>query len=296
MSEKENSSFSSADSGNRESQINSHHLSRYLLFLLPVAAFIGLYWQVFMKLINDWNVDPNYSHGYFIPFLAGFMIWLQKENLKKAVKKPANWGVAIIALGLLQFIVSWVGSEYFLQGSSMILVLLGSIIYLWGWKVALLCLVPVAYLIFMVPLPAIIWNKLAFPLALFASKISADIASGMGLTILREGNILTLPNITLQVADACSGLRSLTTMLALSAFVAFISDYGTNKKWILFLAGVPIALLSNIIRLTATAFMARHMGASAAHGFIHEFSGWAVFILGLGMLLGFNWILGKVGR
>ena len=264
----------------------------HALLLLPIVTFIVLYYPVIQKLLQDWNQDANYSHGYFIPVMAGFMIWMQRERLQRALKRPSNTGLVVIVLGLLQFIVAWVGSEYFLQGTSIIVVLLGSVLYLWGWQVALLTLIPLAYLIFMVPLPAIIWNKLSFPLALFASKISADLVSGMGLTILREGNILTLPNITLQVADACSGLRSLTTLLALSAFVAFISDHTAGRKWILFLSGVPIAIASNIIRLAGTAFLARHYGATVAHGFIHDFSGWVVFVLGLGMLLGVNALLG----
>jgi len=272
------------------------HISyKLLLLLVPIISFVVLYFPVMQKLVQDWNEDADYSHGYFIPVLAGFMAWMQRDRLRQALKKPSNVGLGIVALGLVQFIVAWVGSEYFLQGTSMIVVIFGSVLFLWGWKVALLCLVPIMYLVFMVPLPAIIWNKLAFPLALFASKISADAVSAMGLTILREGNILTLPNITLQVADACSGLRSLTTLLALSAFVAFITDHSPLKKWILFLSGVPIALLSNIIRLSGTAILARHFGAPVAHGFIHDFSGWVVFVIGLAMLLGVNALLGIGG-
>ena len=266
------------------------------ILLVPLLSFLILYLPVIQKLISDWNRDPNYSHGYFIPFLAGFMVWMQRERLLQAARKPSNIGLLLIVLGLAQFIVAWVGSEYFLQGTSMIVVLLGSVLFLWGWKVTLLCLVPVLYLIFMVPLPAIIWNKLAFPLALFASKIATDTVSAMGLTILREGNILTLPNITLQVADACSGLRSLTTLLALSAFLAFISEHPSWKKWTLFLAGVPIALVSNIIRLSGTAVLARHFGAPVAHGFIHDFSGWVVFVIGLIMLLAVNAVLGRLKK
>jgi exosortase len=261
------------------------------LFVLLALSFLVLYFPVLQKLISDWNVDANYSHGYFIPFLAGFMIWMNRKRLYEALKVPSSIGLGLILLGLTQLFVAWVGSEYFLQQTSMIVVLLGSVLYLWGWKVTSLTIFPILYLIFMIPLPAIIWNKLAFPLALFASKISSDLVSVMGLSILREGNILILPNITLQVVEACSGLRSLTTMLALSAFIAYISDHRSIKKWILFLAGVPVALLSNIVRLTATAILARYFGETVANGFIHDFSGWIVFVLGLAMLVGVNAIL-----
>lgn len=259
--------------------------SRNIFLLIAATSFLVLYYPIFIELVAHWNEDANYSHGFFIPLMAGFMAWIRRDELQKASKKPMNIALVLVVLGLAQFIVAWVGSEYFLQRTSMILVLLGTVTFLWGARVGLIMLLPIVYLIFMIPLPAIIWNKLAFPLSLFASKIAAEAGGSMGLSILREGNILILPNITLQVVEACSGLRSLTTLLALGAFLAFISSLGVGKKWFLFLAAVPVALLSNVIRLTATVYMADHFGAAAAEGFIHEFSGWVVFVVGLAMLL-----------
>jgi len=183
-------------------------------------------------------------------------------------------------------VLSWVGSEYFLQGTSIIVTLLGCILYLYGWKISWRTAIPILYLLFMIPLPAIIWNQIAFPLKLYASSAAAMMINTLGYTVLREGNILTLPNITLEVADACSGLRSLTSLLALSALLAYLADHGWLKKMIIFLSAVPIAIVCNIFRLTATAVLARHFGAAVAEGFIHEFSGIVVFVLGLIMLAG----------
>ncbi len=264
----------------------------YLFFGLIGLSFFILYYPVFLKLIQDWENDADYSHGYFIPFIAGYMVWVLKDELKEIEWTPNNWGLVIIFLGLAQLIVSWVGSEYFLQGSSMILVLLGIVLFMLGSRAAKKLILPIAYLIFMIPLPAILWNQAAFPLALFASKVSSNLIQGIGISVLREGNILTLPNITLQVAEACSGLRSLVTLLALSAVLAFLSQHGRGKKWILFLSAVPVALACNIFRLTGTAVLARYFGAPVAHGFIHEFSGWVVFVLGLLLLLGIHFLLG----
>lgn len=263
--------------------------------LLLAVSFLVLYYPVIWKLVQDWEVDPNYSHGYFIPFIAGYMAWLKRDELKRAAGRGSNWGLALVLAGLLQYFVAWVGSEYFLQGTSMIVVLLGSVIYLRGGRVGGILLVPVLYLIFMIPLPAIIWNQLAFPLALLASKAAAGVIQLLGWSILREGNILTLPNITLQVADACSGLRSLTTLLALSALLAFISSLRTWKKWVLFLVAVPAALFCNVFRLIATAFLANCFGSQMAEGFIHEFSGLVVFILGLILLLLVQALLYRTG-
>ena len=274
--------------------LNQLITKRILLGLLLFISFLILYYPVFLKLIHDWEVDPDYSHGYFIPLIALFMVWVSKDKLKSAHVAPRKYGLVILILGLLQLTVSWVGNEYFLQGTSMILVLLGMSLFLGGPEITKILAVPMLYLVFMVPLPSIIWNKIAFPLALFASTVSAEAISALGISILREGNILTLSNITLQVAEACSGLRSLITLLALSAFLAFLADQNKTKKIILFLSAVPIALLSNAIRLVGTAVLARYWGASAADGFIHGFSGWAVFVLGLGMLVGVKFLLDRV--
>jgi exosortase len=146
----------------------------------------------------------------------------------------------------------------------------------------------------MVPLPAIIWNKVAFPLSLFASMSAAQAIDLIGLSVLREGNIITLPNITLQVVEACSGLRSLVTLLAMSALLASMAPFRAYSQWILFLAAVPVALLCNVIRLVGTAILAHNFGAGMAQGFIHDFSGWLVFVLGLGLLLLVYWVLGKI--
>lgn len=276
--------------------MSTKRLNYIIPALLLSASLLLLYYPVIWKLILDWEVDPNYSHGYFIPFIAAYMIWTRKERLKQLPLKGTKWGIGLVILGLLQYFVSWVGSEYFLQGTSLILVLLGSVIFLWGTGAGYILLVPILYLIFMIPLPAIIWNQIAFPLALFASKGATEAIQSLGWSILREGNILHLPNITLQVADACSGLRSLTTLLALSALLAYISSLSVWKKWILFLAAVPVALLGNIFRLTATAFLANRYGSRMAEGFIHEFSGFVVFILGLVMLLLIQALLYRLGR
>lgn len=259
-----------------------------------VGVFVCLliaYYPVFVKLVHDWDVDPNYSHGFFIPLLSLYMVWTRREKLQGLQAAPSNWGLLVLVLGLLLLFVSWIGSEYFSQGFSLLLVLWGLLLFLGGCHYFKELFLPVIYLLFMIPLPAIIWNRLAFPLSLWASRISAQMMDVFGITVLREGNVLVLPNITLQVAEACSGLRSLTTLLALSAFLAFLSPLGLKGRWVLFLSAIPIALVCNIIRLTGTGVLARHFGAPVAQGFIHEFSGWLIFILGLFFLLGVGRVL-----
>lgn len=273
-----------------DSMNHRHTLSLPSLAVLG-GAFVALYHPVLLKLIHDWGVDENYSHGYFIPFIVGYMIWQRKEELRAIAPEPSFGGLLVLLVGLAQLLIAWVGTEYFFQGTSMIVVLAGTALFLGGPKVTKRLLVPMAYLIFMIPLPAILWNQVAFPMKLFASFIAGNTIQALGYTVLREGNILTLPNITLEVADACSGLRSLTSLLALSGALAYLSSLSAGRKWLLFLSAAPIAVLCNVIRLTATAILARHYGSLVAEGFLHSFSGWLVFIMGVAMLAGVHGLL-----
>ena len=143
----------------------------------------------------------------------------------------------------------------------------------------------------MIPIPAIIWNSFAFPMQLFASSVTETVIRAFGIPVYREGNIINLAETTLEVVDACSGLRSLTSMLALSAAIAYFSNLPITRKWIIFLSAVPIAIFVNVVRLTATAALASRYGSEVAQGFLHDFSGWLTFVFGLAMLLGINTLL-----
>jgi len=272
----------------KESMKNLILQNRNIIFYLSVItiSFVLLFHEVLLKLVAIWETNPNYSHGYFIPFLAGLMIWLKRgEIFGVAIAPSLTWGVVFVLAGITQLFMGYLANVNFLSATSLIPVLLGISLFFWGTSVTRRLLVPVLFLIFMIPLPAIIWNQLAFPLSLMASKLSADFIHILGMPILREGNILYLPNVTLQVEEVCSGLRSLTTMFALSALVAYLSPLNRVFKLVVFLAAVPIAIAGNIVRLIATAILARHYGPVVAEGFIHDFSGWLIFVFGLIILL-----------
>jgi exosortase A len=256
-----------------------------LLLLAVLGGLIVLYHSIFAGMIQDWSKNDNYSHGFFIPLISGYMVWSMKEELRRLPLKPANWGILLLAMGLGQLYIAKVGSEYFLQRSSIILVLLGIVLFLVGTAIARRVIVPLVYLFFMVPLPAIIWNKIAFPMQLFSSAVTEKVIRAIGIPVMREGNVLYLAQTTLEVVDACSGLRSLTTMFALSAAFAWFSILSTKRKWILFLAAAPIAILANIVRLTGTAGLASIYGEKVAQGFLHDFSGLFVFVIGLLLLI-----------
>jgi eight transmembrane protein EpsH (proposed exosortase) len=256
-----------------------------LLLLVILGGLTALYQSVFVALVQDWLKNDNYSHGFFIPLISGYMMWSMKDELRRLSLQPVNWGVLVLAAGLAQLYIAKVGSEYFLQRSSIILVLLGIVLFLAGTAAARKVMVPIVYLLFMVPLPAIIWNKIAFPMQLFSSSVTEEVIRVIGIPVLREGNVLHLAQTTLEVVDACSGLRSLTTMFALSGLFSWFSSLSTGRKWILFLAAAPIAIVANIVRLTGTAGLASLYGEKAAQGFLHDFSGLFVFVSGLLLLV-----------
>jgi len=259
-----------------------------------LAALLLLYFPILQELAHDWDTNDNYSHGYFIPVLSLYLIYSIKDELRKLPVKTTITGLLLLLVGLAQLIVAKAGSEYFLQRTSLILVLAGIVLFCLGSSFFKKLLLPIAYLIFMVPIPAIIWNKIAFPMQLFGSFLTEKVVTLLGIPLFREGNVLHLANTTLEVVDACSGLRSLTTLFALSAVFALLSTHKTWQKWVLFFAAAPIAIFANIVRLSATAVLASKYGSDVAHGFLHDFSGIVVFAVGILLLVTVSNLLKKV--
>ena len=259
--------------------------------IIALAALAVLYYPFLTTLVADWDTNEDYSHGYFIPFIVLYMIYSIRDKLADQKISPANSGLLLVIAGLAVLVVAKIGVEYFLQRSSLIIVLLGVVLFLLGGGYFRLLLLPILYLIFMVPLPAIIWNKIAFPLQLFGSYLTEQVVRLIGIPIFREGNVLHLAETTLEVVAACSGLRSLVTMFALSTLLVWMSSVSPARKWLLFLAAAPAAIIANIVRLTTTAILASFYGSDVAHGFLHDFSGILTFVVGLCLLLLINKIV-----
>lgn len=265
--------------------------SNVMLCVLLTAGIGIVYYPVFIGLMQDWSNNDNYSHGYFIPMVSCYMVYSLREQLTMSTIKPANWGLLLLIFGLAQLYIAQVGSELFLQRTSILPLILGMVLFLLGFGHAKLVFLPICYLIFMIPLPAIIWNKIAFPMQLFSSAVTERVVQLIGIPIFREGNILHLAQTTLEVVDACSGLRSLVTMFALSGALAWFTPLSPFRKGLLVLAAAPTAVIANMVRLTTTAVLASSYSEKVAQGFLHEMSGLFTFLFGFSLLLLFNWSL-----
>jgi len=264
-----------------------------LFLVLPLLA--GMYYRIVPDMVKDWYHDENYSHGFLVPLIAGYFLWQRWPDLKERMVKPDGAGLVVIVLGVFQLLVAWLGTEYFTMRSSLIVLLAGMTLFWFGREVLKGMALPLGYLIFMVPIPYIIYDMVAFPLKLFVTRVSVSFLKLVGVVVMREGNIIMFPATTLEVADACSGIRSLISLLAIATAYSFLMKTSNVRRWIIIFSAVPIAVATNALRVIVTGILAQWWGARAAEGFFHEFAGIAVFVLAMAMLAAFGELIRRVG-
>ena len=258
----------------------------YAVLALLIGSFGLLYWPVLSKLVHDWGINDNYSHGYLIPPLAGYLIWERRQQLR-AVPPNGTWFGLIVVLGsLLLLLAGLLGAELFLTRMALLGTLVGGVLFVLGWGHLRMLVFPLGVLLLMIPIPAILFNQVVFPLQLVASRAGEAALSGAGIPVLREGNIIILANTTLEVAEACSGIRSLVSLLTLAIVFGYFTDSRPGVRLAIALSAIPVAIAANALRVAGTGIAAHYYGSAAAEGFFHSFSGWIVFIAAFAMLFG----------
>ncbi len=281
-------------------------------------AIVFAYATVLVSLVHDWWNDENYSHGLLIPFIIGYILWTQREKLARVPVQSSTFlgGAAVIA-GLFGLWTGVAGAELYTQRLSLLLLLAGVVVYFWGVRLLRFLLVPFGLLFLALPIPAIIFNKIAFPLQLFASRCAVWSMSLLGIPVFRQGNIIELKPLNsidtkkLEVVEACSGIRSLMTLITLAVVFAYFTHspsdepptsgkrFGWLKSYwfwrsaIIVISAVPIAILTNAFRVSGTGVLAHYYGTQVADGFFHSFSGWAIYIVAFVLLFGIGMILDR---
>src|SRR6185369_12980504 len=284
-----------------------------------ISAILFTYAAVLVKLSSNWWSDENYSHGLLVPFIIGYILWIERDKLAAARVRPSMLlGGITVAVALFSLWIGVAGAELYSQRMSLVLLIAGTVIYFWGLRFLRFVWVPLALLVLAIPIPAIIFNKIAFPLQLFASRCAVWSMSMMGIPVLRQGNVIELKPLNsvdtrkLEVVEACSGIRSLMTLVTLAVVFAyfthprsedgpsngggklgFLRSYGFWRSSILVISAVPIAILTNAGRVSGTGILSHYYGTQVADGFFHSFSGWAIYIVAFLLLFGVGWILDR---
>lgn len=251
------------------------------LGFLSVLVLI-LYRNVIGDMIQVWNDDLNYSHGFLIPFIAAYFIWNMKDRMGET--RPAWAGLVILAAGLCLFYTGVISAEFFTMRVSLLVVISGLVLFNLGTAYFRLLFFPILFLMLMIPLPAIVFNMIAFPLQLLAAQSAAFSLQLCDIPVLRDGNIIQLAGTTLEVAEACSGIRSLISLLTLGIVYAYMMHPEVWKRVVLGLSAIPIAILANAARVSGTGILAHFWGEEVAQGFYHTFAGFLVFAVALAIL------------
>jgi exosortase len=250
------------------------------LFVLAVLIVV-LYRHIAVKLVVDWRDLPDFSHGFLIPFFAAFLVWDKRNKLRSLPVQPSWTGISLVALGLFELLLGVLGADLFLQRTSFVLLVAGIIWTLLG-RAFLSELKFVLFVILLaIPLPTIVFNQITFPLQIEASTLASQLLQLVGVPVLRDGNIIQLPAMPLEVAEACSGIRSLMSLFTVAVIYGYFLERQTWRRAVLALSAIPIAVTANVVRIFGTGLCVQYWNPEKALGFFHEFSGWLMFLVSL---------------
>ena len=252
--------------------------------VLIAALMAAVYNRVLAKLVTDWWQIPDFSHGFLVPIFAAYLVWAKSKTLLNTKVAPTWSGVAVVALGLVVLLLGVYGAELFLSRVSLVILLAGLVLSFGGWQLLKELRFPLLVLVLAIPIPAIIFNEITFPLQILASKLASALLPLFGVPVLREGNIIQLSAMKLEVAEACSGIRSLMSLFTLAIFYGYFLEKSALRRAVLAVASIPIAIAANAVRIFGTGLCVQYWDPDKALGFFHEFSGWVIFLVSLGCL------------
>src|SRR6266436_3196844 len=250
---------------------------------IVVLLAAWLYGPFALRMASQWWHDPNYTHGFFVPVFSLFLLWERRAKLATLRIDPAWSGLIILVFALMTLVVGTIKSGFFLYRASVLLLIAGMVVFLAGWKHLAAISFPLAFLFLMIPSPTLM-EQITFPLQIIASKTASFLLMLAGVPAIREGNIILLPSAQLEVAEACSGIRSLFSLLTLTIVYGYLAETKIGVRVLLTFMAVPISVFANALRIAFTGLMVEGWGVERAQGTIHALSGWFVFVASLALV------------
>jgi exosortase len=272
---------------NVEASRDSSHpgLQVACLAVILILLLGGVYWRILLNLVIQWWDDPNYSHGFLVPLFSLYIVWQGRTTLRALPRSGSLLGIPLMLAGIAALILGDLGAENFLMRSSLLVIIAGLILFHFGSQILRAVAFPLGFLVFMVPLPGVVFYAVTFPLQRLAAEQAAWILDMMGIPVLLDGNIIHLAQMSLGVTEACSGIRSLISLFAGAAAWAYLLIPGGWSTTIFIAATVPITILANAVRVVLTGLIGQQFGVEYATGFFHEFAGWIIYIFAFLCLL-----------
>jgi exosortase len=250
----------------------------------PILLLIAVYAPLLSGLVRQWSTDQDMSHGFFVLPVVAFVVWRRRKELAAFRPAPNWWGLAIAACGAAQMLLGTLAAQIFIARTALLVSLIGAVLFLGGSRAFRILAFPLLLLLFLFPIPAIVYARITLPLQIFASATAETALNWIGIPVLRDGNILELAHQRLSVVEACSGIRSLLSLAFLSLVYAYFFDQRVATRWMLLAATVPIAIAANAARVTLMGLLGEYR-TDLAQGVFHLFEGWILFVVALGMLV-----------
>ena len=263
----------------------------YLMVALLALLVAVLYRSIGVKLVSDWYELPDFSHGFLIPFFVAYILWDKRTALASTPVRPSWAGLPVVLVGLFFLLVGVFGADLFFSRISFVILVCGIVWTLSGLPMLRQVRFSLFVLVLAIPLPTLIFNKITFPLQLFASRLSSMVLPMLGVPVLQDGNVIQLPTMQLEVAEACSGIRSLLSLFTLAVIYGYLLEKSPRKRVILALSSIPIAVAANVARIVGTGLCVQYWNPDKAVGFFHEFSGWLMFLVSLTLLYAVHQLL-----
>jgi exosortase len=265
--------------------------------IAQITWFLGLLILLFLpvlsSMVKEWATVEEMGHGFFVPVVAGYIVWTDRERILAQPVKPVRPAAILIVWGFFQMVLGFLGADFFVARTAFLIALVGLIWTLAGTAVLRSLFCPLFMLLFMIRIPLFVYQQLTFPLQLFASKVATGLLQALSIPVMRDGNILELPSGRLEVIEACSGIRSLLSLTFLSLAYAYVFDKRPWMRPVLFFSSIPIAIAANAIRVTLTGILSEYNKA-LADGFFHMFEGWLLFMIALISLIGTHRLICRV--